>query len=53
MPNDKRNGRYENGKMRPVETILRMRGRGNKGELMESVNLDKINWHFCKCHNVP
>jgi hypothetical protein len=41
---------YENGKMRPVEIILRMGGKENDG----GVNLTKIYCkHFCKCHNVP
>jgi hypothetical protein len=44
---------YENGKMRPVETILRMGGREIK-ENDGRVNLTKIYCeHFCKCDNVP
>jgi hypothetical protein len=42
----------ENGKMRPVGTILRI----EEGEIKEDdggVNLTKIYYkHFCKCHNV-
>jgi hypothetical protein len=38
---------YENGKMRPVETIL---GMGK----MEGVNLTMVYFkNFCKCHNLP
>jgi hypothetical protein len=43
---------HENGKMRPVETVLRMGGR----EIKESDGggESKIYCkHFCKCHNVP
>jgi hypothetical protein len=43
---------YENGKMRPVETILRMEGGGIK-ENDGGDELTKIYCkHFCKCHNV-
>jgi hypothetical protein len=43
---------YKNGKMRPVETILRMAGGGIK-ENDGGVNLTKIYCkHFCKCHNI-
>jgi hypothetical protein len=42
---------YENGKMRPVETSLRMVG---QRIMIEVVNLTKIHCkNFCKCHNVP
>jgi hypothetical protein len=42
----------ENGKMRPVETVLRM-GRG-KRRMIEGVNLAKVYCkHFCKYHNEP
>jgi hypothetical protein len=45
--------RYENGKMRPVETVLRMRGLGRQSRMMEGVNLTIMYCkHFCKCHNV-
>jgi hypothetical protein len=44
---------YENGKMRPVETVLRMGGEGIK-KTDGGINLTKIYCkHFCKCHNVP
>jgi hypothetical protein len=44
---------YENGKMRPVETIPGMGGRGIKDD-DGGVNLTKIYCkHFCTCHNVP
>jgi hypothetical protein len=44
---------YENGKMRPVETILRMRGEGIK-KIDGGMNLTKIYCrHFYKCHSVP
>jgi hypothetical protein len=44
---------YENGKMRPVETVLRMGGEGIKKN-DGGINLTKIYCkHFCKCHNVP
>jgi hypothetical protein len=43
---------YENGKMRSVETILRIGGRGIK-EDDGGVNLTKIYCkHICKCHYV-
>jgi hypothetical protein len=43
---------YENGRMRPVENILRV-GKGEKGRMMEWVNLTKIHCkHFCICDNV-
>jgi hypothetical protein len=43
----------KNGKMRLIESILRMGG-GRKRRMMEGVNLTKIPCkHFCKCHNVP
>jgi hypothetical protein len=42
---------YENGKIRPVETIKIMGGRQRR--MTEGVNLTKIYYkHFCKCHNV-
>jgi hypothetical protein len=42
---------YENGKMRPIETIPRM---GVKGRIMEGVNSTMIYCkNVCKCHNVP
>jgi hypothetical protein len=34
------------GKMRPVETVLRMEGERIKG------NDGGVNLYFCKCHNV-
>jgi hypothetical protein len=45
---------YENGKMRPVETVLRIGG----GEVKENdgrgeFKLDIYCKHFCNCHNVP
>jgi hypothetical protein len=41
---------YENGKMRPVETISGM----GEGRLKEGVNSTMIRCkNFCKCHNVP
>jgi hypothetical protein len=43
---------YENGKMRPVETVPGMGGEGVK----ENDGGSKFNLyckHFCKCHNVP
>jgi hypothetical protein len=45
---------YENGKMRLVETILRMEG-GRIKENDGGVNLTNICYckHFCKCHNAP
>jgi hypothetical protein len=44
---------YENGTMRPVETILR-REEGGIKEKYGGVKLAKIYYkHFCKCHNVP
>jgi hypothetical protein len=44
---------YENGKMRPVETILRMEGKEIK-ENDRRVNLTRICCkHFYKCHNEP
>jgi hypothetical protein len=43
---------YENGKMRPIETIVRMGG-GRIKENDGGVNLTKIySKHLCKCHNV-
>jgi hypothetical protein len=43
---------YKNGKMRPIETILRMEERDKR--MMERVNLTEINCkHLCKCHNIP
>jgi hypothetical protein len=43
---------YENGKMRPVETIPVMGDRGRKGN-SGGVNLMRIDYKdFCKCHNV-
>jgi hypothetical protein len=43
---------YENGKITPVETTLRMGARKIK-EMMQ-VNLTKLYCkHFCKCHNEP
>jgi hypothetical protein len=41
---------YENGKMKPVETVPGMGGREIK-ENDGGVNL--ICKNFCKCHNVP
>jgi hypothetical protein len=42
---------YENGKMRPVETIP---GMGREGRMMKGVNSTMIYCKkFCKCHNVP
>jgi hypothetical protein len=44
---------YENGKMRSVETILKMGVEGIE-ENGGGVNLTKIYCkHFCKCHNMP
>jgi hypothetical protein len=44
---------YENGKMRPVETILRSRGEEIK-ENDGGAEFDKLYCkNFCKCHNVP
>jgi hypothetical protein len=44
---------YENGKMRPVETIPRM-GRGRIKENDRGVNSTMMYYkNFCKCHNVP
>jgi hypothetical protein len=44
---------YENGKMRPTETILRT-GKGGIKENDDGVNLTKIyRKYFCKCHNIP
>jgi hypothetical protein len=40
---------YENGKMRPVETIVRMGGEENDGRVNSAMIYCK---HFCKCHNV-
>jgi hypothetical protein len=43
---------YENGKMRPVETIPGM-GEGQR-RIVEGVNPYMIYCkNFCKCHNVP
>jgi hypothetical protein len=40
---------YENGKMRPVETIPGMRG----GEIMENDGGGEFNYDiFCKCHKL-
>jgi hypothetical protein len=45
---------YENGKMTPFESIPGMRGRGNKGELMEGVNSTMISCeNLCKFHIAP
>jgi hypothetical protein len=42
---------YENGKIRPVETILRI-VEGDKGERWRGVSLIKMYYkHYCKCHN--
>jgi hypothetical protein len=44
---------YEDGKMRPVETIPGMGGEGikeNDGGVTSTMTYYK---HFCKCHNVP
>jgi hypothetical protein len=38
---------YENGKMRPVKTILKVGG----GKIINSTTV--YCKHFCKCHNVP
>jgi hypothetical protein len=44
---------YENGKMRPVETIPG-KGGGEQRRMMEGVNSTMIYCkNFCKCHNVP
>jgi hypothetical protein len=44
---------YENGKMKPVETIPRM-GVGRIKENDGGVNSTIIHCkNFCKCHNVP
>jgi hypothetical protein len=44
---------YENGKMRPVETIPGIEG-GKITKNDGGVNLAKIYCkHFCKCHSVP
>jgi hypothetical protein len=44
---------YENGKMRLVETILRVGGRGIK-ENNGGGEFNKDNFkHLCKYHNVP
>jgi hypothetical protein len=44
---------YENGKMRPVETIFRM-GREGIKDFKFKRNLTKIYCkHFCKCRKVP
>jgi hypothetical protein len=44
---------YENGKMRSVETILRL-GEGGERRIMEGMNSTKLYCkHFCKCHIVP
>jgi hypothetical protein len=44
---------YKKGKTRSVETILRMVGGGDKGELIEGVNLTGIYCkNFCKCHSM-
>jgi hypothetical protein len=44
---------YENGTMRPIETILQSGGGGIK-ENDGGVNLTKIYCkHFCKCYNGP
>jgi hypothetical protein len=42
---------YENGKMRPVDTIVRM----GEGRIKENDGGGEFNYcqHFCKCHNVP
>jgi hypothetical protein len=43
---------YENGTMRPVETVLRKGG----GEIKEKDGGGKSKIyckHFCKCHSVP
>jgi hypothetical protein len=44
---------YENGKMRPVETILRM-GEGGERRKMEGVNSYMTYYkNFVKRHNMP
>jgi hypothetical protein len=43
---------YEDGKMRSVETVLRM-GRGKTKENNEGDEFKKYHKHFCKCHSVP
>jgi hypothetical protein len=44
---------YENGKMRPVDTILVMGYEGWK-RMMEGANSTMIYYkNFCKCHSVP
>jgi hypothetical protein len=44
---------YENGKMRPVETIPGMGG-GEQRRMMEGVNSTTIySKNFCKCYKLP
>jgi hypothetical protein len=44
---------YEDGKMRPVETVPGMEGGGIK-ENYGGVNSILLYWkNLCKCHNVP
>jgi hypothetical protein len=43
---------YENGAMRPVETVLRKREGGLK-ENDEGGESKIYCKHFCKCHKVP
>jgi hypothetical protein len=44
---------YDNGTVRPVETILR-KGERSERRKMEELNPTKMYCkHFCKCYNVP
>jgi hypothetical protein len=44
---------YVNEKMKPVETIPGMQGRGEVQRIMERVNSTMIYCkNFCKCHSV-
>jgi hypothetical protein len=48
---------YVNAKMRPIETITEMEGRGIKGEWwrgwIQVQYIRYIDKNFCKYHNVP
>jgi hypothetical protein len=44
---------YENGKMRPVETIPGMQGGGYKGEDGDGEFSMTYCKNICKCHSVP
>jgi hypothetical protein len=44
---------YENGKMRPVETIPGMGGREIKKNDAGANSTTIYCKNFCKCHNVP